>query len=71
MGGACWGCPEAPLSITFISVGATSGLASLTMSQAAGIHCVASLSFREMDLRGAHLLPGTHADWLVYSQLQI
>lgn len=30
-----------------------------------------SFSFREMDLRGAHLLPGTHADWLVYSQLQI
>lgn len=33
--------------------------------------CGISFSFREVDLRGAHLLPRTHADWLVYSQLQI
>lgn len=26
---------------------------------------------REMDLRGAHLLPGAHADWLVHNQLPL
>lgn len=55
----------------FSSVGAVSGFASLTMGQAAWTYCVLSFSFREMDLRGAHLFPGAHADWLVYSQLQI
>lgn len=43
MGGECWGCPEAPWCATFFSVGAVSGSASLTVSQTAGIYCMASL----------------------------
>lgn len=43
MGGEFWRCPRAPLCATFISMGVVSISASPTMSQAAGIYCVASL----------------------------